>query len=530
MNTLPAPFALRLRWASVLSALVLFVGLVASVPLLSATPAHAEDPPPCDICGGSPGGGVGNTNPTPTPTPTPTPGGGTPGDGGGAPGGSGGAVTPGTWSWGGTVWQPTNPPTPIGGDGFRGKVWSPTTNTYHYNNKCEGTAWTGPDGRRFGYLGTKWSLSGTAVPAYTDPENGFEIPDTYTATAGGYECIDPPKYRIYQWDCLLGGSASYTGPMHNGENPAKPEKHVELDSQDSEFVLDGKTSPTLCVKAERYDWTVNGLKDWGEYYLNTSAHMQKCDYYDWYTVNERTGRYNDDYIDCSGGQKYDINPSTDKLELFCPPPSRHKPTGDFHSNHDYSAQDCKAPPSGANQPFEWTCGPVPTPVFNGRSSPTGSFQVLDDAKERRLKYDRPAISGAVDNIRNQTVRLGLGGNVSPYRAGEVPNSDRQPFKVVPDVDMWKHGWQQAMPDTNNTETGWDMAFMAPGVPGKPFTLTPTWAFRAEFLSKRVSEVRIDPQTNEWRLTMEDYWYTSDETCTGAPVDLNVYRARNSQGR
>jgi hypothetical protein len=515
------------RLGSVLSAFVLLAAFVAALPLTLASPAFAGECPitGCVTTGNDGNGGQGDVNPNQDQgggseeTETYTPGSGD--------GGSGGVVTPGTWTWAGKAWLPTEPPTPMGGTGFRGKLWSPDSNVYRWSsvNRCAGTAWTDPNGKAYGFLGTSWFLSGTHRPPYIDEGSEDIIPDTYTATAGGYECIEPPKYRIEPWDCILGANGAYKGPMMNGESPVRPSREVKFEYEQSDFVQGGKRSLTDCRKSQKFNFETPSLKFWGQYEIGAQAQMQTCEYYEYFTINQRTGTWNQNYLDCRGGPKYWVNPADDRVELFCPPPHLHKPGGEWHTDHSYNAEDCKGGPGAT-----WTCGPVPTPVFNGRTSPNGKFEVLDDGKDRRLKWDRPAISGDVRNIENRTVNLALGRDVSPFRAGETTNGSRQPFKVVPDVDEWRSGWRQAMPADNNSETGWDMAFMAPGVPGKPFAVTPRWAFQAEFLTQRVSNVRIDPFTNQTFFTFEDYWYTADASCPGAPAELDVYRARNSQGR
>lgn len=447
-------------------------------------------------------------------------------------GGSGGLTTPGTFGYTGVVWQPANPPSPIGGGSHlttKGIIWSADTKVFRYNAKCEDNyTWTDNTGRRRSepWLGTRWSIFGNFRPAYLDPDDGSEIPDTYTTTSGGYECIEPPEYTVYVWQCVVYGTASYDGPYRN---PVESATVTQLGRQKSRFALTGKDNPAYCAEPNNFKWNVSAADDngkpkwpWGQYKLQAVNWLQDCNYVDYDTVNQRTGTYNANSIHCYGAP-YKGSTGDDKLELFCQSPYFHK---EFHdSEHTFTAADCN-PPSGGTS-ASWSCGPVPTPVFNGRTSPNHRFDVLDDAKDRRLKWDRPSINGEVRNVRNRTVRLGLGHNVSPYRSGDVPNGDRQPFKVAPEVDKWKSGWQQAMPDTNDTETGWDLAFMAPGVPDKPWEVEPTWAFRAEFLTKTVSTVTIDPDTQTWRVTLQDYWYTADADCPGIPARLDVYRARNN---
>lgn len=459
-------------------------------------------------------------------------------------GGSGGLTTPGTFGYTGTVWQPAKPPSPIGGGNHmtsKGIVWSDATKTYRYNNKCEGdhTWWDRVQKRTRSapWLGTRWEIFGTFRPAYTDPDSGFEVPDQYTTTSGGYECIPPPEYEVYVWTCVIKGTASYDGPY---ANPVETASMTKLGAQKTRFTLDGKKNPDWCAEPSNFSWEVSALGPdgkpkwpWGRYELEAVSWLQDCNYVDYTTINQYTKSWNPNSLHCYGSP-YKGEPGNDRIELFCSAPYFHKPGNTWDNLHSFTAEDCVGDSvPGGPDPGSWTCGPTPDPVFNGRSSPNNRFDVLDDAKERRIKWDRPdrlgGISGGVRDITKRTVRLALGHNVSPYRSGEVPNSDRQPFKVVPQVDEWKSNWQQAMPAGNDSETGWDMAFMAPGVPSKPFTVEPTWAFEAEFLTKTVKSIKIDSETKKWSVTLQDFWYTAAADCPGNPASLDVYRARNSQG-
>lgn len=532
---------LAARVGRMLVSLLMVTSVATGIVLIAGAPANADscstslctgdgddgdDPsqPPITGGGGNQGEGTGGDYDT--------------GVGAGNDGGSGGIVTPGTFRYSGVTWQPANPPSPIGGGNHLNLLWSPETKKYTYGAKCEGNyTWTDQTGRSRSapYIGTKWEISGSHTPAHIDPADAANtIPETYTTTSGGYECIDPPEYTVYLWTCVIAGRAAYHRlPLaDNTQVTLKPQ-------QRSPFAIGGKSDPDLCADPADFGWNVPALKEdgtprwpWGRYQLTSRVATQKCNYTDWDTKNARTGSYNRNTISCFGGLDWG-NPQIDQLELFCNPPYLHKITNSgWHNDHTFTAEDCKQgqPVNGSAQPGSWTCGPVTLPTFNGRTSATGEFDVLDDAEDRLLKWDRPAIRGDVKEIRKRTVRLALGNNISPQRPGETTNGPTQPYKVVPQVDEWKHNWQQAMPDGNDTETGWRMAFMAPGVPSKPWNVTPTWAFEADFLTKRISSVEIDPETREWRFTLSDFWYTAPASCVGAPADLNVYRARNSQGR
>lgn len=525
---------LRTRVGGPFAVLLLVFSLLAMLPLLAA-PAYA------DLGGGAGGTGDGDTCTAGSCGTPPVTGTGASGGTSGG-GGSGGIAVPGTFSDRGIVWLPNAPYSPMGKAPHWGVLWSDDSKVYRWNsvNKCSGTAWTDENGVGFGYLGTEWWISGTYVTAFTDPSDPTLSIITYTATDGGFKCIDPPKYNIYDWQCFIGGNASYTGPRRNAESPVVAERTTGLGYKQSIFAQTGKDDPFRCLNPERLYWEVNNLKALGQYDLQTTARMQECEYYDYYTRSRKADVNDTDYLTCAGGRKYDAPAETDKLELFCEAPGRHRV---FHNNsHTFSYADCRVPGGNPdpNTP-DWSCGPVPAPVFNGRTSPNGGFTVLDDAKERKLKWDRPDPSGGIRNLKNKTVRLAFVNptdRMSPYRAGEVANGPRQPFTVDADerdnhqrlsVDEWRSGWNQAMPAANDTQTGWDLAFMAPGVAAKPWKVAPTWAFDAEFLRYVPGEVKVDIQTGNWTVDMVEEWVDGNADCSGDPATLDVYRARNNQG-
>lgn len=515
------------RGRSIATATLMLAALVIAVPLSLTlpVPAFADE--------GSMGAGVtaGTITPTtPTQPPTTTPKPGEPSGGGSAGGGgSGGAVTPGTFSWLDEVWNPTQPPSPLGRDNYAGLLWSPGSKSYTYGGACNGWhRWSaGGKSHKARFLGTRYRLSGTYVGAYTDPADGFAVPPTYTATAGGYECVPPPEYIVSDWTCVIKGEANYTGPMKNGETPVKPSKFVPLPDKWSAFAKSGKTDWRKCDNPEQFGWNVNNLRDWGQYDLNATAYVQGCDFYHYYTINQQKNAWEDDYIVCpkSNANLTPVSHGTDKLEIFCSAPYEHKA---HHGYHTFDARDCTSP----NPNPTWECVTPNAAIFNGRTG--NQFDVLDDGKERMLKWDRAQVIGAgVRKVKNETARLALGNthSISPYRDGETANGTRQPYVVSPKVNAWANNWRQALPVTNKKYTGWEVAFMAPGVPSKPWTVKPTWAFDAQFLTYVPSSVSIDMETGRWTVTDSiPYWYKSSETCTSPEVELNVYRARNSQGR
>lgn len=511
------------------------LGALLSVAALTAPAANADT---CDLCGGTNGSGS---------TGTSTPG--LPGQPGQDPpegdglGGSGGGMTNGAFAWFDVVWAPAKPPGTIPNAGFFDQSWDLDNSiSRSYAGKCEGKH-TWQDGnitRSADWLGTKWSLSGYHTPPYMDPENGFEIPDKYTATAGGYECIPPPEYKVYSWTCVIKGQATWHGPMNNGYGI--PAKTVKEDPIFTKFAKTGRDDPALCADPADFNFTVNGLDDWGQYNLKGATTLQRCEYTAYTTINLKTGKREKNTLDCSGGATWTVNPVDDKLELFCQSPYRHK--GVFHTGHNFTAQDCKTPNGiPVTGEYTWTCGPTPTPELDGREGP--SFEILDDGKPGTLRWRQPEPSGSLrhpvskkmEEVGAKKVRLALGSKSSPVRDGESANGSRQPYIVDsdpnpksedPSVDMWRSGWHQAQASSSNY-TGWEVSFMAPGVADKPWTVAPTWSFEADFLTKRVSGFVMDPDTGEWEVTLEDYWYRATETCSGDPADISVFRARSNHG-
>ena len=70
--------------------------------------------------------------------------------------------------------------------------------------------------------------------------------------------------------------------------------------------------------------------------------------------------------------------------------------------------------------------------------------------------------------------------------------------------------------------------MAPGVANSPWTAQPTSAFTGEFLTYLPAGLTYNLFNGAWVVTSwKPFWYTADETCAGDPIELNVFRARNS---
>lgn len=467
-----------------------------------------------------------------------------PGDDGSDGGGGSGGQPPSNdgFSFSGFGWRPARPPSPIGGGSHDLDVlWADNSLTATYDNQCEGNfPWTDARGvdRKAPYAGWTWAIYGVRLQPFTDPE-GLAVPERYQTFSAAYKCVPPATYTVYPVWCPVATRAFFEGPYKNPVVPEVP-GGVTFGPDPTAFANQGKDDRGLCQVSFNKTYKKDGLKAWGQYKLTASTQLQKCDYTLYMTKDPRTGVRPDPILSCtSGSPRRWVGPGTAYLELMCARDTEYAMHTEWHSGHSFTTEDCQTLPPGPDPDSDssgssvtWDCGPWPVSRFNGRDG--SAFEVLDDGKARSLAWRTPTPGPAeyvkiVDGTRTVRLTLGDEDRISPYRGGSNANADNQPFTVSPQVDKWNAGWDGASDKANFT--GWDLAFFAPGVPLKPWTVTPLWAFTGEFKTWMPDEWTFNFKTGTITVTKwKAVWVTAPASCAGPEVALDVYRARNSQGR
>lgn len=487
-------------------------GAVILTVLVAIPTAASADEPPCipeELCMGDDGSGNGPLPGTPGPNP------GIPsdpdGDGGGGGCGTGCGTPDGYFSSLDRFYGDLHAPPVFACRGNCGDEERTSGPSAHYGGRCLG-------GNQWGdWDGVETFESGI----YQD--GGDDIGDFVTYTGASYDCISAAAYTIEDFDCIHRWRAWAIGPVGNPEVAEAlpyywPDTGHQWRSDVSAFSKSDRTNPALCRRS--YAVRVAApLTEYGKYQLDVVPEMLHCKLKTYYRVDARTSVIPDpEVINCMG--PIDGANLQARAQLFCEDPGW---TSDWSGHHLFTTEDCLNSAAGI-----WNCGPQVDrlPRFAGEvADPVG---VLDDGKDRRLRWRTVSPEGSLRNIEDEQTRLQFRGG-SPYRTSSLgPASSDQPFVVNPTIDSWVHGWG-GMGGGGNTD--FMVNFQAPGSPDAPWTARSQWKFTAEFLMTQVSIDGwfFDPGTGvfEPHYSTTKVWKRMPARCNGQPAEIDVSRARNA---
>lgn len=156
------------------------------------------------------------------------------------------------------------------------------------------------------------------------------------------------------------------------------------------------------------------------------------------------------------------------------------------------------------------------PTLDGRISMGGPFEVLDDRTDRTLRYPALSVDGIVGAPTDVRTRLNLGNKISPFRDGESANGARQAFISDRKLDAWQAG------DFRK----WELAWVAPGVQGKPWTAVKESAFTATVKVATWTIAQVDIYGNV-TLTKGSTTMEAQTSCAAEEFSVDVFRARST---
>lgn len=361
-------------------------------------------------------------------------------------------------------------------------------------------------------------------------DGGEDVGTTVEYRTAWYDCIPAAAWDETPITCVHRFEAAAEGPMGNPE-VASLQPHYWPDLADypgggpwrspvSDFSKSDRTDPDLCEKS--YSVAIRKRLDYyGKYRLDVVPSFLHCTLRTYYREDPRTSVIPPPEIrNCVGPAPGAAVQAF--AQMFCERPG-WRPDWFGANSRTFTTDDCLDNANGI-----WKCGPEVNrvPRYDGeRADPVG---VLDDGKDRRLRWATVDPEGDLRYIEDKETRIQFRAG-SPYRIGSLgPASSDQPFVSNPAINDWVGGWGAAGGSGN---TDYMVNFQAPGSPNAPWTARAQWRFTAEFLMTKViiNGWFFDPETG--RLvpdfsTVEE-WVRLPARCNGVPAEIDVNRARNS---
>ena len=156
------------------------------------------------------------------------------------------------------------------------------------------------------------------------------------------------------------------------------------------------------------------------------------------------------------------------------------------------------------------CGWTGKPTYDGKATPVS---VLDDGKPRTLRFGQLRLTGPIVSVSNlhSSLRYVTG---TPIRAGGYVTDKDQPFLI-------------STATTAGDRTTWPLAFLAAGVPDKPFTLRKHVTFDAKIRVQTTVITGIDIDGSVHTKKVTSVVSATGLTCDSPVAEINVARARNS---
>lgn len=433
------------------------------------------------------------------------------GGGGGSGGGGGGPVPPPTG--GGGTGSPPPPPSVF--ESVRSD-WS-SRNYYYFPEAIPDIAAPSGEGGSAGAVGVSASYGGqcdgralgvrTDQGGYTQSlEGGGEL---IVQTYAYYTCIS--TFVDTPIRCADYVGADGWGPYENPTFAAT--QFYSSGPFPSPFAASGYTNADLCGRGFVQDFEAD-MKEYGKYRLVANGWQTQCTQRRYTSADPRIGgtRATEIY-GCFGRFPYSVNEV--RAQLFCESPgfalnwSDHSP---------YTTERCKNV-----EPSKYRCDyEKAQPSYDAKGN---NVAVLDDGRPRGAVWKSPFISGSgVRAVTGTEVRLDVKTSSTPYRTGTSPNSNTQPFKSAKTMNGWfGEPWQQA-----GHKTTFPLGFYQAGFPGKKWIATPSWRFDAEFLFTETTIKSVDWRTGNMTTASRNVWKPMlNNGCDGSPVNLDVFRARNT---
>lgn len=319
-----------------------------------------------------------------------------------------------------------------------------------------------------------------------------------TVVSVSYRCYYRP-YNDVSARCGWSVAGQAVGPQGN---PTVPSKTTVYPRTLTAFAR-GDTSQAACTRSFAVDYK-SPLVAFGWYTLSTVGEQAAC----------RWRRYTDGtaprVLGCSA--PYTLPPRTFKATLYC----GGFVIGEHRRGLSFTLDDCR---SGAGGGGSWSCAGGDRPTFDGMTAGPPRPAVLDDGKARAASWGPISVTGAVSGVRAQQSRLTPDPKGTPFRAGQQPGGEGQPFVAEPAAGRWTAGWR----------SDWMLRFFAAGDPGKPSTWTPEWRFVGDFTVTSVAITGMDPVTGQVSTTTTTTTVTGAGTCPGVPLPIDVFRARATSG-
>lgn len=310
--------------------------------------------------------------------------------------------------------------------------------------------------------------------------------DTYRWVSG--DCVYPPKPFIVNRVCAGHVDLTVVGPMRN---PVVKSRTIYDARESAKF----ETTKALRDCDESISaYVTQPLRDLGRYLLTADTVV--------YAVKVR------------------VHPGTSQPDEILSTTRRVMPqrgwraqvwcdgwSSDWSGNHSYTMTECLSKGIGNAKCV------VGGGSYGGIKG--GRVEAFHDGTARPLTFGALKVTGA-RNVSVKSTSLLVDADSTPWsiNPADGPYSETQPFVL------------KAL-GTNPDRTQWSLAFQSAGHPDKPWTARKKATFAADFTLRTVTIRSIDLATGKPTITSTTVTRRLDASCISPPIEIDVYRARNS---
>lgn len=307
-------------------------------------------------------------------------------------------------------------------------------------------------------------------------------------------CIYPPDPVIDNttYNCILSWNA-HVDRSSNSYSGAR--RGVASNSGTTAFSDGGRTDPSSCETSKSADLNYAppaGQPGWGQYSADASITYVSCT-----KASTSFGGVVNNLIKC--GSVKSKNSPTAYLTVWC---GGYSPT---LLNAKWSGEDCYSARIA-------TCDAPGGTSFNGF---TGNVQALRDGNDGLVKWKNPIFTGNVRNVNSWRAKTDINSASTPYRAGVGPNDKSdQLFRSDQPFGTWIAGDLGTIQKQN-------IAFYTAGESGRPFSMTRSYLYNAQFLTQDVVLNKINLKTGKISASTVNRWNTVINSACGPQSSPNI---------